>query len=169
MANAVPLAIQGVRMTNEVTIPDVAFQFSRLPTPIPASLRPLRRVALLLLLVAKCHGSGASWKALQLLNWVVRDTRHATLLVTLWETGDIPDRPVVRFDPALERAIDLAIGLNLVEVTSTRAIRLTTDGGAALRGIANTPAFENERATLSAIPGKVTRADVERAFEWRRI
>jgi hypothetical protein len=117
--------------------------------------------------VAKCHSSGASWKGLQLLNWAVRDPRHADLLVAVWRGGDIPDRPVVRFEPALERAIDLAIGLGLVEVRSARAIRLTAAGSALLQDLGRSEVFEKERHILAQIPGKVTRVDVDRALEWR--
>ena len=58
---------------------DVPFRFEEQPDPVPAALRPERRVPLLLLLVAKCHGSGASWKVLQLLNWTTRDPRNMGL------------------------------------------------------------------------------------------
>ncbi len=154
-------------MMDEIEIPDVGFEFSRLPTPIPASLRPERRVALLILLIAKCHSSGASWKGLQLLNWAVRDQGHADLLIGLWRGTDIPDRPVVRFEPALERAIDLAVGLGLIEVTRSHAMRLTGAGGAVLEDLIHTGAFQKEREILTQIPGKVTRADVDRALDWR--
>src|SRR5882724_3922476 len=87
---------------------DIPVDFRRQPDPLPASLRPDRRVPLLLLLVAKSHGSGASWKGLQLLGWAVRDTKNAQLIIALRSNIDIPDRPVVRFEPALDRAIDLA-------------------------------------------------------------
>jgi Tn3 transposase DDE domain len=88
-----------------VALLDVAFDFERQPDPVPAALRPERRVPLVLLLVAKSHGAGASWKGLQLLSWVVRDPEHAELLMALREDRDIPDRPVVRFEPALDRAL----------------------------------------------------------------
>lgn len=155
-------------MMEDFGFPDATFDFTRLPTPIPASLRPLRRVALVLLLVAKCHGSGASWKGLQLLNWAVRDRRNAALVNALWAGSDVPDRPVVRFEPALERAIDLAVGLGLAAVTSTHAIKLTPTGRAALGHIVGARVFETERNILNAMPGPVTRSDIDLAFEWRR-
>jgi hypothetical protein len=146
---------------------DVSFDFTKLPTPIPAGLRPLRRIALLLLLVAKSHGAGASWKGLQLLSWTVRDQRHADLLIALRENRDIPDRPVVRFEPILDRAIDLAVGLGLLEVKTSRALRLTEAGREVLKGVIESGAFVREIELLQQIPGKVTQADVERALDWR--
>lgn len=104
---------------------DVPFCFEEQPDPVPAALRPERRVPLVLLLVAKCHGSGASWKVLQLLGWTTRDPRNMELLLSLQEHSDIPDRAVVRFELALDRALDLAVGLGLLEQKTSRAFRLT--------------------------------------------
>lgn len=166
MAHAMSTPFQAICVMDDL-LPDVGFEFTSLPTPIPASLRPSRRIALLLILVEKSHASGASWKGLQLLNWMVRDPRHAELVNALWEDRDIPDRPVVRFEPALERAIDLAVGLDLVQVTASRAIRLTAKGKTIVEAIGQCPVFERERAILGQIPGKVTRTAAERALQWR--
>jgi hypothetical protein len=155
------------RSSARAFLQDVSFEFRKLPTPIPGGLRPTRRIALLLLLVAKSHGSGASWKGLQLLNWAIRDQRHTELLAALWANRDIPDRPIVRFEPALDRAIDLAVGLHLLEVKASQALRLTDAGRAAVVAVEKTSAFEIERALLERIPGRVTKVDVDRALEWR--
>lgn len=147
---------------------DFPFLFHEQPDPMPAALRPERRIPLLLVLIAKCHGSGASWKVLQLLNWAARDHRNMDLLLSLQEHSDIPDRPVVRFEPALDRAIDLAVGLGLVEQKTSRAFRLT-DSGKALVGVVETAGtFEPEREILSRYPGKMTAAEADRLLEWRR-
>jgi hypothetical protein len=146
---------------------DAPFEFARQPTPVASSLRPERRVPLLLLLVAKSHGAGASWKGLQVLSWAIRDARHAELFAALQAHQDIPDRPVVRFEPALDRAADLAIGLGLLELKASRVIRLTEKGHRVVGQIQASDAFGVERARLQRIPGKVTQAQVERILEWR--
>jgi len=147
---------------------DVPFRFEEQPDPVPAALRPERRVPLLLLLVAKCHGSGASWKVLQLLNWTTRDPRNMELLLSLQEHSDIPDRPVVRFEPALDRALDLAVGLGLLEQKTSRAFRLTPDGKALVGEIEGAGTFEREREILDRYSGKMTTAEADRLLEWRR-
>jgi hypothetical protein len=172
MAHALPTALQGVVMSmdgelNLAALLDVPFDFVRLPDPLPASLRPERRVPLVLLLVAKSHGSGASWKGLQLLNWAVRDPRHAEVLLAFREQRDIPDRPVVRFEPALDRALDLAVGLGLLEQKGSRVFRLTEAGRRVIKAIEASDALTREREVLAKLTGKVTQAEVRRMLEWR--
>lgn len=150
-----------------VELLDVAFDFERQPDPVPAALRPERRVPLVLLLVAKSHGAGASWKGLQLLSWVVRDPEHAELLVALREDRDIPDRPVVRFEPALDRALDLATGLGLLEQKASRVFRLTEAGKRVVEELDGSDAFAREREVLGMLAGKVTQKEVGRVLEWR--
>ena len=146
---------------------DVPFDFERQAEPVAAAVDPRRRLPLTLLLVAKSHGAGASWKGLQLLSWAVRDQRHGDLLVALTQGVDIPDRPIVRIEPALDRAIDLAVGLGLLEQKSARVFRLTEAGRRLVREIENTAAFELERSVLSRLHGKVTQTLVDRLLEWR--
>lgn len=146
---------------------DVPFDFVRQPVPVPASLQPERRVPLVLLLVAKSHGSGASWKGLQLLNWVVRSPNHAEVLLALRKGRDIPDRPVVRIEPALDRALDLAVGLGLLEQRAARVFRLTDAGRKVVTELNESNAFVREREVLDQLQGKVTRTQVAQALEWR--
>jgi hypothetical protein len=145
----------------------VTFDFRRLPDPVPATLRPERRVPLVLLLVAKSHGAGASWKGLQLLSWVIRNPEHAELLMAIREDRDIPDRPVVRFEPALDRALDLAIGLGLLEQKASRVFRLTGAGKRVVEELDGSDAFAREREVLGMLAGKVTQKEVGRVLEWR--
>ena len=147
---------------------DVPYLFEEQPDPVPAALRPERRVPLLLVLVAKCHGSGAGWKVLQLLNWASRDPRNMELLLSLRKHIDIPDRPVVRFEPALDRAIDLAVGLGFLEQKTSRAFRLTTVGKALVGEVERAGTFEREREILARYDGKMTAAEADRLLEWRR-
>jgi hypothetical protein len=134
---------------------------------MPASLRPERRVPLLLILVEKCHGSGASWKSLQLLNWVVRNSEHAKVITALRGGSDVPDKPLVRFEPALDRAIDLAVGLGFLEVKAGRVFKLTAVGRSLLREVHESNAFRFESSVLREISGKVTQKEVVRILEWR--
>lgn len=145
----------------------VPFEFSRQPDPVPAHLRPERRVPLLLLLMDKSHGAGASWKGLQLLSWLVRDIEHVELLLTIRERGDIPNRPIVRFEPALDRTIDLAVGLGYLEQKSSRVFRLTALGKAAVRDLKASSVFQKERELMSMIKGKFTQRELSQVLEWR--
>ena len=146
---------------------DVGFEFDPQPEPTRAMLRPERRVPLLLLLVSKSHGAGASWKALQVLSWAVRSASHADLLVAMSAGVDIPDRPIVRIEPALDRAIDLAVGLGFLEQKKSRVFRLTDEGRSVVRAIEVSGAFQMERDVLSRFKGKITQVEIARLLEWR--
>ena len=109
---------------------DVGFAFERRPEPLSANLRPERRIPLLLLMIAKGHASGASWKALHVLSWALRHPDHLELLLAVRAGEGRPDRPLVRIEPALDRTIDLALGLQLIGAKERRTYKLTEDGWA---------------------------------------
>lgn len=146
----------------------VPFRFDRRPDPVPASLRPERRIPLLLLLVSKSHGAGASWKGLQLLSWAVRSDANIELITSLRANNDLPDRALVRFEPALDRAIDLAVGLGMLEKKKNNVYRLTSLGRNLVSEIEASGVFEVERTRLGRLGGKVTQKEVGRLLEWRR-
>lgn len=148
---------------------NVPFSFERRPEPLPASLRPERRLPLLLLLVAKCHGANASWMSLQLLSWAVRSNEHMKLIVSLRAGSDVPDRPLVRFEPALSRAIDLAVGLGFLELKASRTYRLTQDGRQFLGELQSSSVLTYERSLLDQIEGKITQKEVGKILEWRHL
>jgi hypothetical protein len=146
---------------------DATFTFEPQPEPVPAAMRADRRVVLLLLLVAKSHGAGASWKGLQVLSWAVRTPENTELLVGFTRGDRSPDRPVVRIEPALDRAIDLAVGLELLEQKTSRVFRLTPAGRAAAEVAESSGAFVVERKLLAKFKGKVTQREITRLLEWR--
>jgi hypothetical protein len=146
---------------------DAAYIFEQQPDPIPARLRPERRVPLLLLLVAKCHGARAGWKSLHVLNWAIRDERNITVLGAVRTGRDVPDRPVVRFEPALDRAMDLAAGLGFLDKSAARVFKLTESGKEFVDAITASGAFAKERALLDQIGGRFTQKETELVLNWR--
>lgn len=147
---------------------DVPYTFERRPEPLAAALRPTWRVPLLLLLVEKGHGGGTSWKALHVLSWALRHPRHREMLLELRQGFDRPDRALVRIEPALDRAIDLAVALGYLDAArQRRSFRLTRAGREALNAIKASDVFTEERSYLSALRGKVTQSEVEQLLEWR--
>lgn len=108
---------------------DVPFKFQTRPTSLPADLRPTWRLAVLALILEKCcKGGRASLRKLHVLNWAIRikESRDAFLKL-LGGAGD-PDTAIVRFEPALNRAIDLARGERLVLRESGDRVQLTPLG-----------------------------------------
>ena len=148
---------------------DAPIEFHRQPEPVPAALRPDRRVCLLVLLLARTWGTKTSWKALQLLNWLVRDEQNVALLEALRSGRDLPDRPLIRLEPALDRAIDVATGIGLLEQPSTRVFQLSASGRALAARLADADVFMHEKQLLSRLGGKVTQKEVEQVLEWRQL
>jgi hypothetical protein len=147
---------------------NVPYSFEARPEPLPGSLRPQRRVPLLLLLIDKARGGTASWKALHVLSWALRHPSHRELLLALRQNDDeLPDRALVRLEPALDRAIDLAVGLGYLETNQRRTFTLTERGRAVVETVRSSDALAEERAFLDQIGGKVTQREVDRLLEWR--
>jgi hypothetical protein len=146
---------------------DLPFEFQPQPVPIPASLRPERRVSLLVMLIARSFGTRASWRMLQVMNWLLRDERNVQLLLALRSGGDIPDRPLVRFEPALDRAIDVAMGLGFVTQKASRVFHLTESGLALAAQLNTADVFSREKELLQRLGGKFTQKEIDRLIEWR--
>src|SRR5438105_2303354 len=94
---------------------DRPFEFSEQPVPTPAEYRPKWRTALVVLLVGACYGRRASWHQLHVLGWACRSRANQEAFERLKAgEGELGDT-VVRYDPALDRAIDLALYDGLLE------------------------------------------------------
>jgi hypothetical protein len=108
---------------------DRPFRFKRKPMPVAAELRPDWKMAtLLLILHLSSVGGKSSLKRLYILNWAVRSAKHRD------EFDQVRDHlsPLFhfqfRFEPALARAIDLAVGEGFVEWVGGDRLRIATKG-----------------------------------------
>ena len=85
------------------------FRFTARPTAIPPDLRPVWRMTILVLFLQRCCRQGkSSLKKLHVLNWAIRHPASRQTLLDVLDGRARPDRAIVRFDPALNRALDLA-------------------------------------------------------------
>lgn len=93
---------------------DRPFVFHERPISVAADSRVIWRVPLLLMLTRSCRGEKATQEQLHVLNWAVRSSDSAERLASFL-AGDLrPEEAVVRFEPALNRALALARGLELL-------------------------------------------------------
>ena len=147
---------------------DAPFSFDPAPTSVPPEMRPAWRVTVLLHIVSRCRGRKASWKQLHLLNWAIRNQRARDGLLAVTEGRLGPDRVVVRFDPALAPAIDLAVGSNLVQWETPRLLALTDAGHAVVEALDDTDLFADERDFLAALGPSITQKLAEDVLgrEW---
>src|SRR5260370_9697826 len=91
------------------------FTFREQPVPTPAEYRPKWRIALIVVLIGSCYGRRASWHQLHVLNWASRSLANQAAFERLKNGRGRPDDAVVRYDPVLDRAIDLALFGKLIE------------------------------------------------------
>jgi hypothetical protein len=167
MAHALSAQLLGAGVTDVQALLDAEYSFRVRPHPVPAELRPNRKVALLLLLVSRCHGAGASWKSLHVLNWAVRGAGNFQAFERVRDGELLPDVPIVRIEPALDRAIDLSVGLGYLERKSSGAFRLLPRGFAAVAALEAADVLLAERALLDRLKGKVTDTMVTDLLEGR--
>src|SRR5713226_491637 len=88
----------------------IRFEFKRRPVAITADFRPQWRVALLVLMLEKCWGRRATLGQLHVINWALRSRENLSNFLQQIEGHFRPGKALVRFEPSLNRAIDLAVG-----------------------------------------------------------
>jgi hypothetical protein len=144
---------------------DTPYTFDPPLSPLPPEMRPQWRLPVLLILLKKCWGHRASWRQLHVLNWAVRNPSSQRVLLDVLAGRLAPDQALVRFEPGLGRAIDLARGAGLVDWEGGRVIRLTAAGEQAAAAVEATEALTDERAFLAQIQGSVTQRLIDNLIE----
>jgi hypothetical protein len=158
---------------------DEPFTFRERPTPISPNLRPVRRIALLLLMLDKCQGGKVSHEQLHVLNWALRDTESQRALLEFLKGDSHPDKPIIRFDPTLDRATLFAeaegfVAMELVGIKNGDRIdgqwpgyrvKLLDSGKQIVKELSTmADCFKPERAFLSQLNGKFTQDKVKNLF-----
>lgn len=145
---------------------DAVYLFRDRPVSVPPDLRPLWRLALLVLLLDKCCRQGrASLQKLHVLNWALRTPESRQALLESLEGNARPDSNLVRFDPALNQTLDLARGEALIVQIDGNRYQITA------KGLELAAEIEKDRSTfltelnfLEAVGSKLTEALVAKMF-----
>jgi hypothetical protein len=130
---------------------DRPFSFIERAAPTPAEYRPQWRTALVVLLVGACYARRASWHQLHVLSWASRSAANQAAFERLRAGTARLDDAVVRYDPALDAAIDLALFDRLLERRSGEVLGLAPRGSAAREHLLKSEVFHDERAFLGRI------------------
>jgi hypothetical protein len=143
----------------------VEYEFALRPVPVSGDMRPLWRLATICLILKNCRGGRTTLKGLHVLSWSIRDAdNRETFLSALGDAA--PVRPIIRIEPSLNRAINVAIGEDLVLRSSTR-LELTLLGNEFARRIEVDPQIlVDEKAFFTRIGRKVTAAMIDRVLHW---
>ncbi len=134
------------------------FTFRERPISIPYDMRSDYRIAILLLMLHYC-----GWKKqaplakLHVLNWSHRsDLARRAFLDRLDGKLHMKDVPI-KFDPAFNRAIDMARGEFLIERTTNHALAITPTGNAWLEELLADPTcLPAEKSFFQAVGKRFT-------------
>lgn len=146
------------------------FSFQRRPISLPGDLRPFWRIGLLVILLSQCcRQQRSSLTRLHVLSWAVRSKPNHDDLMSLVNHTLPPDALIVRFDPAVNRAIDLAIGEMLINRVDGSRIELSDSGrGFAKEIFADGQLYLAEKALAASLRQKVSEAVVDEIFGKRK-
>lgn len=108
------------------TAPKNGITFNYRGSHLDPELRPLWRISLLILILMKlCSGNKANSKKLQALYSLVASEKKRHFY-----TSDSTEQQSlnIRFDPLVDRAIDLGVGHSLFELDDSKSVALTAKG-----------------------------------------
>lgn len=131
---------------------DVPFVFRDRGTAIPADRRPAWRIALVCLLLSNCsRGRKSSIERLHILDWAIRNTDGRRQLLAFLRQESTDRGVIVRYDPALLRAVHFAAAEDYLKING-KSIQLATAGVALSDELSSsTDVFENERTFMEEL------------------
>lgn len=111
------------------TPPKNGITFNNRGTPIDPELRPLWRISLISLIIMRmCAGNKANIKKIQALySLVSSEKKRALYTERLNNKTNIPFINI-RFDPLVDRAIDMGVGEGIFMLDEAKSINLTIKG-----------------------------------------
>ena len=108
---------------------DQSFRFTRRPMAIAAELRPDWKIAsLLLILTLSSRGGKSSIRRLHILNWALRSAKNRAEFEQVREHQQPLFSFQFRFEPALGRAITIAVAEKLVDWVGGTRLQMTVKG-----------------------------------------
>ena len=141
----------------------VPFRFVRRPGPVPASLRPEWRIAAVLLTLRYCWANKATRRQLHVMNWALRTPDARQIFRRVLDGTMRPDEAIVRFDPAVERALQFAKGEALI-LAAGEFVALTPRGDRFVDTLLRTKdCMDDEKAFLKTV-GKLSQRKVNAFF-----
>ena len=125
------------------------------PASVPTLLLTSWRVPVVALLVAACRQQRAKREQLIVLNWAIRDPKTFIALEGWLANQESKDGVLVRYEPALVRATNIAHGLGLL-TDKDGWLELTPAASGLISEIEESDAYADERRLLDQLPKKVS-------------
>jgi len=137
---------------------DQSLRFKRRPMAIAAELRPDWKIgAMLLILHISSRGGKSSLRRLHILNWALRSSKNRAEFEQVREHQQPLFSFQFRFEPALGRAINLAVGEEYVEWVGGNRLQITPKGQRWVKDILKDKSvMQQEREFLERIGKDIT-------------
>lgn len=143
-------------------------RFTQRAVNIPGDFRTGWRLSVLSLVLARGRARQLALDHLHVLWWAIRTSSSRDLFLRWLDGQKAPDELIVRFDPSLTFAVDLALGQELVERTSSGLIRLTASGQSFADQVDSDPeVLVAEKAFLQKLPRNLTQRQISQLLEWK--
>lgn len=106
-----------------------ALTFNPRPQPLPASLRPLYRIALIVLVLkTNCQGNTASLLKIQFFNWLLKSSSLQEIIENRLTQHSVFTLELIHLDPMVNLALRYAFADNLISITNNSKYILTEKG-----------------------------------------
>lgn len=127
--------------------------FTKRPIPLPAEYRPMYKIAILVMILKYCcRGESANLLKLHLLSWSLASEKNMQELKDYITSNFKSDFSVWGIEPALNRALQLAVAENICDIINGKNYKLTEKGNKFFDMIkADKELFELEKKFLSFI------------------
>lgn len=127
--------------------------FTKRPIPLPAEYRPMYKIALIVMILKFCCRSETSnLLKLHLFSWALASEKNMNELRNYISSNFNSDFSVWGIEPALNRALQLAVAENICDIVNGKNYKLTEKGNRFFKMIkADSDLFEIEKAFLSFV------------------
>ncbi len=133
--------------------------FEHQPQPLPANLRPVYRIVIILLILkVSCRATTASLLKIQFFNWVIKNSSLQELIKDNLPHQSVFTLALIHLDPMVNLALKYAVAEDLISVTSNSKYTLTIKGDEIATNVLSSDQslLSNERAILTKIGQRVS-------------
>lgn len=127
--------------------------FTKRPIPLPAEYRPMYKIALIVIILKYCcRGESSNLLKLHLFSWALASEKNMIELRNYVTSNFQTDFSVWGIEPALNRALQLAVAENMCDIINGKNYKLTEKGNKFFEMIkADTELFDIEKSFLTFI------------------
>jgi hypothetical protein len=127
--------------------------FTKRPIPLPAEYRPMYKIALVVIILKFCcRAETSNLLKLHLLSWALTSAKNMNELEAYISSNFQNDFSIWGIEPALNRALQLAIAEDICEIIDGKKYKLTEKGNRFFDLIeADSELFKIEKAFLASV------------------